>query len=51
MIKTLNAFKGMNTEYIKTEKPTTTEMPLNKIPFPETFMAVSYTHLTLPTKA
>ena len=35
MIKTLNAFKGMNTEYIKTEKPTTTEMPLNKIPFPE----------------
>ena len=40
MINILNSFKGMNTENIKTEKPTITEMPLNNIPFPDTFIVL-----------
>ena len=40
IINILNSFKGINTENIKTEKPTITEIPLNNIPFPDTFIVL-----------
>ena len=53
IINILNSFKGMNTENIKTEKPTITEMPLNNIPFPDTFIVleIASSKLSLPLDA